>query len=171
MAMFKVPSFHSRSRVFLWWRDLCSVSCNVDPDLPSNWFNSSISCKLGMRMFLEFWLDVWLGTSLLGILFPNLFLLTDAPHSKPLLSTTDSFVWWRNVSRFSVSHAYDAILFREIPTLPLDELLFLDFSRLWKFKSLLFHSLPSLFLINSTLIRVQKTHMNELMKRLKLIHQ
>ncbi|XP_058786274.1 uncharacterized protein LOC131660925 [Vicia villosa] len=144
-AMLKALSLHLRSKVSLWWKDLCSIGC-ADLGSPSNWFKSSISCKIGMGLFLEFWFDVWIGTTPLGIIFPDLFLLTDAPHSKvadigssngdnsPRRFLEDSFVWWRNISGFMVSNVYDVIMLCELPRPPLDESLSLALSRLWKSK-------------------------------------
>ncbi|XP_058732910.1 uncharacterized protein LOC131604491 [Vicia villosa] len=98
--LIKDTFIHPRSKVSLWWRDLVSVG-RENSSTTSNWFNSSISCKLGTGLFFEFWFDAWLGTMPLGILFPELLSLSEAPHSKVAeMGSWNGEIWSWNLGIF-----------------------------------------------------------------------
>lgn len=60
----------------LWWRDVCAIMEPLNIDLSqSNWFFSSISCKVGNGRILDFLRHFWLESSSFDILFPSLFCL------------------------------------------------------------------------------------------------
>lgn len=62
LAMFGGPCVSRK--VSLWWRDVCAIwePLNID-HLHSNWFSSSVSCKLGNGRSLDLWRHAWLGSS------------------------------------------------------------------------------------------------------------
>ncbi|XP_058771931.1 uncharacterized protein LOC131645375 [Vicia villosa] len=80
-AMLMAPSFNSRSKSSLWWRDLCSIGANSTVT-SSNSFASSISLKLGSGSFILFWIDCWLCNNPLSTMFPELFLLAEDSRCK-----------------------------------------------------------------------------------------
>ncbi|XP_058742708.1 uncharacterized protein LOC131615254 [Vicia villosa] len=87
-AMLMAPSFNSRSKSSLWWRDLCSIGADSTVTSP-NWFASSISLKLGSGSFILFWMDRWLCNIPLNTMFPELFLLAEDSWCK----VTDMGFW------------------------------------------------------------------------------
>ncbi|CAK8538809.1 unnamed protein product [Lathyrus sativus] len=83
------PSFCSRSKISLWWRDICSIGVS-DSDHASNWFSSTISLKLGSGHFLEFWNDCWIGATPFSSLFPDLYHLM----ANRFVKVADMRVWF-----------------------------------------------------------------------------
>lgn len=60
----------------LWWMDMCAIGELLNNYFSqSNWFSSSVSCKIGNGGILYFWRHIWLGFSSFDILFPSLFQL------------------------------------------------------------------------------------------------
>ncbi|CAK8568124.1 unnamed protein product [Lathyrus sativus] len=52
----------------LWWKDLKLVGVVEVDDY--NWFANNISCKVGNGITIEFYINIWLGSSSLNIKFP-----------------------------------------------------------------------------------------------------
>ncbi|XP_058776253.1 uncharacterized protein LOC131650564 [Vicia villosa] len=57
----------------LWWRDVCLIGEPLINDPHSNWFYSSIFCKLGDERSLDFWRHCSLGSSSFEVLFPYFY--------------------------------------------------------------------------------------------------
>jgi hypothetical protein len=53
----------------LWWKDLCSIGCN----LGDNWFSHGVIKKMGNGTNTRFWTDTWVGDVSLQSRFPRLF--------------------------------------------------------------------------------------------------
>ncbi|CAI8604439.1 unnamed protein product [Vicia faba] len=73
--------FNARSKVSLWWKDICSVG-KVEKDNPENWFTSSISCKLKKGAVISFWVHQWSGSMPFRNCFPSLYLVSDPDRMK-----------------------------------------------------------------------------------------
>ncbi|XP_058766261.1 uncharacterized protein LOC131639833 [Vicia villosa] len=88
--MLSPPTFSSRSKVSLWWRDLCSIGVgSVSSSTSFSWFKSSISCKLGSDLWFEFWNDSWLGNTPLRDVCPVIFGAIEDSSAK----VTDHGIW------------------------------------------------------------------------------
>ncbi|CAL5206048.1 unnamed protein product [Lathyrus oleraceus] len=100
----------------LWWKDLCLVGEPVGSSSLINWFSSSISCKLGNMMFIDFWRHHGLGSYAFDVLFPSLFQICVSSRLKVGEAgawSNNSWVWDISFNGINLS-GDDALLLEEL---------------------------------------------------------
>ena len=71
----------------LWWRDLALLG--KDSSIGSDWFKEVVKKRIGNGSSVKFWLDTWIGTEPLAVLFPTVM----AAHGVPDATVADMGVW------------------------------------------------------------------------------
>ncbi|CAJ2637211.1 unnamed protein product [Trifolium pratense] len=105
----------------LWWKDVCSIGCNLD----NNWFSQGVIKKLGNGVCTRFWWDTWIGEVPLNVRFPRLFSITTQKDAlvadvwNPINNTGNARIFasiWNCPAPSKVSGFVWQLLHNRIPT-------------------------------------------------------